>query len=105
MVIYTCSELIIHPDYKSHHLNATHSNISSGIALRSLANKRSFILEQSVSDNNPSLSEEPIFVVQPLNVALPFDSSKAILNPQPSHEPSFEITSDLDAEDEKPIQT
>jgi len=101
MALNTCSDLIIHPDFKPHHLNATHSNISFGIALRNIADKRSFFIEQSDSDNNPSLSEETIFVVQPLSVTLPSDSSKATLDPQssvlPPPEPDFTIASDLSA--------
>jgi len=109
MAINSYSELIIHPEYKPYHLNATHSNISFGIALRNIANKRSFLLEQSISDSNPSLSEDPIFVVQPLSVALPSESSEAILNPQssvePPYEPSFMIITNSDAENEQTIQT
>ena len=41
MATNTCTELIIHPKYRPYHLNATHSNISFGIALRKLANKSS----------------------------------------------------------------
>jgi hypothetical protein len=83
MASNTCSELIIHPEFKPFHLNATHSNISFGITLRNIANKRSFIVEQSDSDNNPSLSEETIFVVQTLSVALPSDSSELYLTLNP----------------------
>jgi len=68
MAINTYFELIIQPEYKPYHLNATHSNISFGIALRNIANKRSLFIEQSDSDNNPSLLEEPTFVVQPISV-------------------------------------
>ena len=71
MASNTCTELIIHPEYQPYHLNATHSNISFGIALRNIASKRSSFHEQSVSDNNFSLSEEQIFVAQPISVALP----------------------------------
>jgi len=79
MASNTCSELIIHPEYLPYHLNATHSNISFGIALRNIASKRSSFLEQFVSDNNSSLLEEQIFVAQPISVALP--SSETTLNP------------------------
>jgi len=41
MAINTCIELVIHPEYQPYHLNATHSNISFGIALRKPANKKS----------------------------------------------------------------
>jgi len=53
MASNTCIDLIIHPVYQPYHLNATHSNISLGIALRNLANKiaSSHILSAS---KNPS---------------------------------------------------
>ena len=79
MASNTCTELIIHPKYQAYHLNATHSNISLGIALRNIARKRSSFHEKSVSDNNSSLSEEQIFVAQPITVAIP--SSEPTLNP------------------------
>jgi len=105
MASNTCSELIIHPEFQLYHLNATHSNISFGIALRNLANKKSSSLKSPASDNNPSLSEETTLVVQPLNVALPSVSSEATLEAQPSHEHStrrdFIITSVSDDEDEQ----
>jgi len=67
MASNTCTDLIIHPVYQPYHLNATHFNISLGVALRNLANKiaSSHILSAS---ENPS-SEQPTLVVQPLNVA------------------------------------
>jgi len=69
--------------------------------LRNIANIRSFFIEQSNFDDNPSLSEEPTFVVQPISVAL---SSEATFTPQPSHEnstrPKYMVTSDSDVEDE-----
>jgi len=81
MAINTCSQIIIHPEFKPYHLNATHFNISFRIALRNLANKRSSFHEQYVSDNNSFLSEPT------------------------SSELDHIITSDSDAEDEQPIQT
>jgi len=99
----TCFDLIIHPEYKPYHLNATHSNISFGIALRNIANKRSSFLEQTIF--------EPTFVVQPLSVALPtseatLDSQSSIQSSvQPPLEPECIITSDSSVEDEQPIQT
>ena len=39
MASNTCTDLIIHPVNQLYHLNATHSNISLGIALKNLANK------------------------------------------------------------------
>ena len=39
MASNTCTNLIIHSVYEPYHLNATHSNISLGIALKNLANK------------------------------------------------------------------
>jgi len=74
MASNTCTDLIIHPEYLIHHLNATHSNISFGIELRNLANKRSSFLEQ-------------IFVAQPSH--------------ENSTEPDFMITSDSDDENEQ----
>jgi len=65
MASNTCSDLIIHPDFKPYHLNATHFNIFLGIALRNLANKKSSTHKSPASDNIPSLSEEPTLVVQP----------------------------------------
>jgi len=84
MATNTCIELIIHPEHLPYHLNATHSNISFGIALRNIASKRSSFHEQYVSDSNPSLSEEQILIAQPISVALPFDETT--LNPaEPEH--------------------
>jgi len=79
MASNTCTDLIIHPEHHPYHLNATHSNISFGIALRNIANKRSSFHEQSVSDNNSSLQEEHILVAQPISVAIP--SAETTLNP------------------------
>ena len=76
----TYSYLIIHPDFQSFHLNTTHSNISFGIALRNLANQKSF-----ASENHLFFSEDSTLVVQPLNVVAP---SEAIM-----------IESDSDEED------
>jgi len=102
MASNTCSDLIIHPIFQPYHLNATHSNISFGVALRNLANKKSSTHKLLASDINPSLSEEPTLVVQPLSVALP---SEATFESQLSHENSigleFMITSDSDDEDEQ----
>jgi len=69
MASNTCTDLIIHPVYQTYYLNATHSNISLGIALRNFANKNvsSHIL---FSYENPS-SEQPTLIVQPLSVAPP----------------------------------
>jgi len=101
----TYSDLIIHPDFQPYHFNATHSNISFGIALRNLANKKPSTHLSLASDNNPSLSEESTFAVQSLSVAL---RSEATLHTQPEHEnftgPDFMITSDSDDENEKTNQ-
>jgi len=78
----TCSDLIIHPQHKPYHLNATHSNISFRIALRNLANKKSSIHKSPVSDDNHSLSEETIFVVHPINVALPSSEATFVSEPE-----------------------
>jgi len=89
MASNTCFDIIIHPEFKPYHLNATHANISFGIAFRNLANKKS----------------ETTFVVQPINVALPSETN---LVAQPtldnSTEPEFIITSDSDVEDEQDNQ-
>ena len=104
MASNTCSDLIIHPDFQPYHLNATHSNISFGIALRNLAFKNS-LTHLTASDKDPSLSEESTLVVQPLSVVLP---SEATLNTKPEHEnstrPYFMITSDSDDENEQTNQ-
>jgi hypothetical protein len=102
MASNTCIDLIIHLEIQPYHLNATHSNISFGIELRNLANKKSTFDKSSTSVNFFSFSEDSTLVVQPLNIALP---SEASLNSQPSHEhskePNVMITSDSD-EDEQP---
>ena len=91
MASNTCTDLIIHPVYQPYHLNATHSNISLGIALRNLANKiaSSHIL---LASENPS-SEQPTLVVQPLNVAPP---SKATFVSQPQHDQPSEPSIQMD---------
>ena len=48
MASSTCTDIVIHPEYLPYHLNATHSNISFGIALRNLAKKRKPVPEQHV---------------------------------------------------------
>jgi len=88
MASNTCSDLIIHPVFQPFHLNATHSNISFGIALRNLANKKSSSVKSSASENHPSFSKDSTLVVQPLNVALP---SQATLISQTSNEHSTEF--------------
>jgi len=103
MASNTCSELIIHPEFQPYHLHATHSNISFGIALRNLANKKTSTNKSPASENLSSFLEESTLVVQPLSVALP---SEATLDSQPSREnstgPDFIITStSSDDEDEQ----
>jgi len=46
MASLTFTDIIIHPEHFSYHLNATHSNISFGIALRKLAKRRQFVPKQ-----------------------------------------------------------
>jgi len=75
MTSNTCSDLIIHPAYKQFHLNATHSNISFGIALRNLANKKSSSVKSSTFETHPSFLEDSTLVVQLLNVALPSEAT------------------------------
>jgi len=48
MVSSTCTKIIIHPQQLPYHLNAIHSNISFGIALRNLAKKIKLVPEQHV---------------------------------------------------------
>ena len=50
MASYTCTEIIIHPEQQPYHLNATHSKISFGIALRNLAKKIKPVPEQTFID-------------------------------------------------------
>jgi len=58
MTSNSCTELVIHFDYKPYHLSATHSNISFAIALRNLANKHTSIIEpiQPVCTDKISIS-------------------------------------------------
>jgi len=63
MATNTCTELIIHPEYQPYHLNATHSNILFGIALRKLASKKPSTSNLPTSDDQPSSSENQILVV------------------------------------------
>jgi len=79
MASNTYTGLIIHPEHLSYHLNATHSNISFGIALRNLVNKKTSTANLPASDDQPSSSENKILVVQPISVALP--STETTLNP------------------------
>ena len=65
MATNTCTELIIHPEYQPYHLNATHSIISFGIALRKLVNKKSSTPNLSASDDQSSSSTQPISVALP----------------------------------------
>ena len=76
MATNTYTELIIHPEYQSYHLNATHSNLSFGITLRKLANKKSSTPNLPASDDQPSSSAQPKSVALPsteptLNLAEP----------------------------------
>jgi len=50
MASSTCTEIFIHPEQQPYHLNATHSNISFGIALRNLAKKIKPVPEQHVPE-------------------------------------------------------
>jgi len=79
MATNTCTELVIHPEYQPYHLNANHSNISFGMALRNIARMRSSFHGLSVSDQHFSRSEEQILVVQPISVTQP--STETTLNP------------------------
>jgi len=79
MATNTYTELIIHLEYQPYHLNATHSNISFGIALRKLTNKKSSTSNLPASDDQPSSLENQIPVVQPISVAQP--STETTLNP------------------------
>jgi len=102
MTSNTCSELIIHPDLKPYHLNATYSNISFGIALRNLANKNSSTHKSPAYDNNPSLLEESTLIVQPLCIALLSEANFVTQTEQENSTwPDFMITSVSDDENEK----
>jgi len=84
MASSTCTEIIIHPEQLPYHLNATHSNISFGIALRNLANKIKPVHEQHVP--------EQVLIEQ-----LEFQTSNEQIN-----EPDLMITSDhSNVEDEQ----
>ena len=74
MASNTCSDLIIQPNFQPYHLNATHSNISFGIALRNLAYKKPSTHISPPSDNIPSLLEESTLVVKPLKCSFTFRS-------------------------------
>jgi len=50
MTSITCTYIVIHPEHPPYHLNATHSNISFGIALRNLAKKRQPVPEQHIPE-------------------------------------------------------
>jgi len=50
MALSTCTDIIIHPEQLPYHLNATHSKISFGIALRNLAKKRKIVPKQHVPE-------------------------------------------------------
>jgi hypothetical protein len=80
MATNTCTDLVIHPVFQPFHLNATHSNISFGIALRNLANKKSSSEKSSAFENPSSFLKDSTLVVQPLNAALPSKASLLILN-------------------------
>jgi len=48
MASLTYTDIVIHPKHLPYHLNATHSNISFGIALRNLPKRKQTIPEQTV---------------------------------------------------------
>ena len=50
MASITCTYIVIHSKHLPYHLNATHSNISFGIALRNLAKKRQPVSEQHIPE-------------------------------------------------------
>ena len=86
MASNTCTDLIIHPVYQPYHLNATHSNISLGIALRNIANKYASYHILFASEHPSSFSEQLTLIVQPLSVAPP---SEATFVSQPQHDQPF----------------
>jgi len=92
MASNTCTDLIIHPVYQPYHLNATHSNISLGIALRNLANKYASSHILFASEHPFSFLEQPTLVVQPLNVAPP---SEATFVSQPQHDQTSEPSTQM----------
>jgi len=84
MASITCTDIVIHPEHLPYHLNATHSNISFGIALRNLAKKRQLVPEQHVPEQ----------VVA--------DQSKSHTSNEQITEPDFMIISDSsDGKDEQ----
>jgi len=87
MASNTCTGLIIHPVYQPYHLNATHSYISLGIALRNPSNKNASSHILFAFENTSSFSEQPSLVVQPLSVAPP---PEATFVSQPHHVNSTE---------------
>lgn len=87
MASNTCTDLIIHPVLQPFHLNATHSNISFGITLRNLGNKKCSFDKSPASKNLSSFSEDSTTFVQPLNVAPP---SHVTSVSQPQHVSSSE---------------
>jgi len=52
MASLTCTYIIIHPEHFPYHLNATHANISFGIAVRKLAKRRQSVPEQTVREQH-----------------------------------------------------
>jgi len=45
MATKTCTDLVIHPDFKPDYLSAIHSKTSFATALKNLANKQTFIFK------------------------------------------------------------
>jgi len=71
MASLTCIDIVIHPGHQPYHLNATHSNISFGIALWNLAKRRQTVPKQ-------------VFVDQPYETNTLFDEPEISTNDQPS---------------------
>jgi len=76
MASLTCTKIVIHPEHLPYHLNATHSNISFGIALRNLAKRRQSVPEQTVP--------KQVFVDQPSETNSLFAEPEISTNDQPS---------------------
>jgi len=86
MASLTCTDIVIHPEHLPYHLNATHSNISFGIALRNLAKRRQSVPEQHVPEQTVTEHHvlEQVFVDQPSETNTLFSKPEISTNDQPS---------------------
>jgi len=63
MAALTCTDIVIYLEHLPYHLNATHSNISFGFALRNLAKKRQHVPKQVESHTCNEQTTEPDFMI------------------------------------------